>query len=106
MAVDPPFPRLSYDEAMEKYGTDKPDLRIPWEIDDLTELLGQGDNFFSRGGNNFAVKALFLPQGRFLSKKLDVLSERAKENSLSLSWVKGGFLSLKNKLSEETWQEW
>ncbi|HPT64104.1 MAG TPA: aspartate--tRNA ligase, partial [Candidatus Atribacteria bacterium] len=106
VAVDPPFPRLSYDEAMEKYGTDKPDLRIPWEIDDLTELLGQEITSFSRGGNNFAVKALFLPQGEdFSRKKLDVLSERAKENSLSLSWVKGGGSSpLKNKLSEETWQ--
>jgi aspartyl-tRNA synthetase len=106
VAVDPPFPRLSYDEAMEKYGTDKPDLRIPWEIDDLTELLGQEITSFSRGGNNFAVKALFLPQGEdFSRKKLDVLSERAKENSLSLSWIKGGGSSpLKNKLSEETWQ--
>lgn len=106
VAVDPPFPRLSYDEAMEKYGTDKPDLRIPWEIDDLTELLGQEITSFSRGGNNFAIKALFLPQGEdFSRKKLDVLSERAKENSLSLSWVKGGGSSpLKNKLSEETWQ--
>lgn len=106
VAVDPPFPRLSYDEAMEKYGTDKPDLRIPWEIDDLTELLGQEITSFSRGGNNFAVKALFLPQGEdFSRKKLDVLSERAKESSLSLSWVKGGGSSpLKNKLSEETWQ--
>ncbi len=106
VAIEPPFPRLSYDEAMEKYGTDKPDLRIPGEIDDLTELLGGEIASFSRGGNNFAVKGLFVPRGEGLSrKKLDVLSQRAKENSLSLSWVKGGGSSpLKNKLSEETWQ--
>ncbi|HQE25417.1 MAG TPA: aspartate--tRNA ligase, partial [Candidatus Atribacteria bacterium] len=99
VAIEPPFPRLSYDEAMEKYGTDKPDLRIPGEIDDLTELLGGEIASFSRGGNNFAVKGLFVPRGEGLSrKKLDVLSQRAKESSLSLSWVKGGGSSpLKNK---------
>ena len=34
-----PFPRLTYKESMEKYGTDKPDLRNPLEIIDLTEIF-------------------------------------------------------------------
>ncbi|MEW5900201.1 MAG: aspartate--tRNA ligase, partial [Acidobacteriota bacterium] len=34
--IERPFPRLSYRECLEKYGTDKPDLRIPAEIVDLT----------------------------------------------------------------------
>ena len=109
VAIETPFPRLSYGEAMEKYGTDKPDLRIPWEIDDLTELLGREITSFSRGGNNFAVKGLFFPSGEeFSRKKLDVLSQKAKESSLSLSWVKGGSSALssplRGKLSEESWQ--
>lgn len=38
-----PFRRLSYQEAMEKYGTDKPDLRNPLEIIDVTEVFSDTD---------------------------------------------------------------
>ncbi len=40
----PPFPRIPFDEAMMKYGSDKPDLRIPFEISDVTEAF-RGSNF-------------------------------------------------------------
>ncbi len=39
----PPFPRISYKEAMIKYGTDKPDLRNPLEIIDLTDFFANVD---------------------------------------------------------------
>ena len=40
------FPRISYEESMLKYGSDKPDLRNPLVISDLTEIFSQrGCNF-------------------------------------------------------------
>ncbi|MCR5609669.1 MAG: aspartate--tRNA ligase, partial [Lachnospiraceae bacterium] len=40
---EPPFPRISFKEAMLKYGTDKPDLRNPLEIIDLTDFFAKVD---------------------------------------------------------------
>jgi len=54
-AVTPaPFPRIPYDEALAKYGTDKPDLRNPLVIDDATEVFR---------GSGFAVFASAIEQG-------------------------------------------
>jgi len=37
--VQTPFPRIPYKESMEKYGSDKPDLRIPFELTDVSEFF-------------------------------------------------------------------
>ena len=62
----PPFPRIAYDEAMLKYGTDKPDLRNPLEIVDVTEVFARDDVAFrafkgviDKGG---VVRAIPAPQ--------------------------------------------
>lgn len=41
--VPGPFPRIPYKESMLKYGNDKPDLRIPFEISDVTEIFRDSD---------------------------------------------------------------
>ncbi len=47
--TEPPFPRIPFREAMLKYGTDKPDLRNPLEIRDLTEAFrGSGFGIFAK----------------------------------------------------------
>ena len=40
------FPRISYSEALLKYGTDKPDLRNPLIINDITEIFSRDDISF------------------------------------------------------------
>jgi aspartyl-tRNA synthetase len=40
---DPPFPRITYDDAMTMYGTDKPDLRNPLRASDVTEIFRQSE---------------------------------------------------------------
>ncbi len=50
----PPFPRITYDDALARYGTDKPDLRNPLVITDVTEVFR---------GSGFAVFASAIEQG-------------------------------------------
>jgi aspartyl-tRNA synthetase len=71
-----PFPRMAYEDAMLRYGTDKPDLRIALEIEDITELTrGSAFNVFSGAP---AVRMLRVPQA-FSHAKLGRLEELAKE---------------------------
>lgn len=75
LAVDlpAPFPRLSYAEAMRRYGSDKPDLRIPLELVDVADLLKNIDfSVFSGPANdsNSRVSVLRLPNGSELSRKV------------------------------------
>ena len=67
-----PFPRMTYAEAMQRFGSDKPDLRIPLELVDIGDLLLDVEfKVFSGPANDPAgrVAALRLPQGGKLSRK-------------------------------------
>src|SRR5215470_17110517 len=90
-----PFPRLSFDEVMSRFGSDKPDLRIPgMELKDLSTAL-EGTDFapfasaLSAGGQ---VKGLVVTHGANLSRKvLDELQEFAKRYGAgALAWIKLG----------------
>ncbi|BBL35568.1 aspartate--tRNA(AspAsn) ligase [Nitrosomonas stercoris] len=67
-----PFPRISYAEAMQRYGSDKPDLRVPLELTELTDLMQEvpfqvfRDAAQKPGGR---VAALRVPGGGELSRK-------------------------------------
>lgn len=66
-----PFPRLTYREAMDKYGVDKPDLRYDLEIIDVTENFKNTEFkvFQKVVGDGGVIKALLVPHGLELSRK-------------------------------------
>jgi aspartyl-tRNA synthetase len=74
--LETPFPRLSYADAMVRYGTDKPDLRFGLEIRDLTEATrGSGFRVFAEAP---AVRCLTVPQ-QLSRDELATLEELAKK---------------------------
>ena len=67
-----PLPRMTYAEAMHRFGVDRPDLRIPLELVEVADLMKQVEfKVFSGPANNpqGRVAALRLPQGGALSRK-------------------------------------
>ena len=67
-----PFPRMPYDTAMQRYGSDKPDLRIPLELTELSDLMaGVEFKVFSGPANDphGRVTALRVPDGGKLSRR-------------------------------------
>jgi aspartyl-tRNA synthetase len=87
-----PFPRLTYAEAMERYGTDKPDLRYDLAIQDVTDLLQHADFrlFQQTLGTPQRIRGLRAPGGAALSRKeLDQLQEVARRGGAAgVLWVK------------------
>ena len=83
-----PFIKIPYKEAMEKYGIDKPDLRNPLIIQDVTELFKDSEfNAFK----DKTVKAIVVPGGAEQARKFfDKMTEFATEEAEAkgLAWVK------------------
>ena len=70
LEIPTPFPRMTWKEAMDRYGSDKPDLRIPTALVDLGDLLGApGGPLESTVAAGGAVRGLPLPGGASLSRK-------------------------------------
>ncbi|MCC8108494.1 MAG: aspartate--tRNA ligase [Planctomycetes bacterium] len=91
--IETPFPRMTYHEAMDKYGCDKPDLRLGLELHDLSDLVAEVEfkvfrAVLSSGG---IIKGIVIPGGdSFSRKELDVeLLEVAKPyGAKGLAWIK------------------
>jgi aspartyl-tRNA synthetase len=87
-----PFPRMSYAQAMEQYGTDRPDTRFGLDLIDITDIAQSSEvrvflQAIERGG---IVKAVRLPDGNRLSRKeLDDLIEFVKIfGAQGMAWIK------------------
>jgi aspartyl-tRNA synthetase len=71
-ALPDPFPRMTYAESVRRFGSDRPDLRIPLELVDVGDLMREVDfKVFSAPANDpqGRIAALCLPQGGELSRK-------------------------------------
>ncbi|HEV2801473.1 MAG TPA: aspartate--tRNA ligase [Pyrinomonadaceae bacterium] len=104
-----PFPRLSYAEAMRRYGSDKPDLRFGMELQDLSHALAETTfaPFAAALAEGGEVKGIVVSGGAGLSRKvLDELQEHVKRYGAgALAWIKLGdeiSSSLLKALGEET----
>lgn len=92
-----PFPRMSYTEAMERYGTDKPDLRFGMEVIDISDAVRTTEfRFFAEvlqsGG---AIKCIVAPGCAGYSRKdLDVLTDFVRSAGAkglgTLAWAREG----------------
>ena len=92
ITVPQPFPRLTYAEAMRRFGSDKPDLRFGLELAEVTDIVRTAElrvfrEAAERGG---MVKALAIPDGGRLSRKdLDTLPEAvATFGARGVAWAR------------------
>ncbi len=97
-----PFPRMSYSEAISRYGTDRPDTRFGLEIVDVSSLFAEtGFEVFRRILEaKGVIKGIRLPGGSDLSRKqLDDLGEFVKTyGATALSWLRNTLEGLKSSL--------
>ena len=88
----PPFPRITYAEAMDRFGTDRPDTRFSLELVDLTDIAADcGLKVFRAAADSGGVVKAINARGAadFSRKDLDVLTEYvAQFGAKGLAWVK------------------
>jgi len=93
-----PFPRITYKEAIERYGKDNPDTRFTLELRDLTDILkDSGFGVFSEvAGSGGIIKAIKVEDGKRLSRKdLDELANYVSDfGAKGLAWA---------RIKEEDW---
>ena len=82
------FPRITYKEAMERYGSDKPDTRYGMELIDIKPFTDQSE--FKAFSGVDCVKAIVVDSGAKFSRKIiDELTEFSKKNGArGLAWMK------------------
>lgn len=88
-----PIPRISYDEAVNKYGTDKPDLRYGLPLVDISDIVREsGFRVFSsvvqQGGVVKAINATAGPNDGWSRRAIDQLGEKAQsDGAKGLAWI-------------------
>ena len=91
--IETPFPRITYEEAMSRYGSDKPDTRVGFELNDITELVKDCDfkvftDAIAAGGS---VRGICITGAadKYTRKKIDKLTEAVKSyGAKGMVWMK------------------
>ncbi len=98
-SLERPFPRLTYADAISRYGIDRPDTRFGLELADVTDVLRTAElrvfrDVAEKGG---LIKALAVPEGSRLSRKdLDTLPDEVSQfGAKGVAWA---------RLTAEGWQ--
>ena len=109
MEIETPFPRITYKEAMERFGSDKPDTRFGFELKDIKDLVA-GSEFpvfqkvVEEGGD---IRAICITGGSsvYSRKKVDKLTEECKHyGAKGLVWIRkeeDGFKSSVSKFFDD-----
>ncbi|PID70650.1 aspartate--tRNA ligase [bacterium DOLZORAL124_38_8] len=87
--VDGQFKQITWQEAMEKYGSDKPDIRFGLEFENITDISRtSGFGVFESAETVFAMK-IPASLGTFSRKDIDAFTEEAKKNgAMGLAWYR------------------
>ena len=92
LAIETPFPRMTYADAIGRYGIDRPDTRFGLELADVTDLLRTAELrvFRQAAESGGLIKALAVPEGSRLSRKdLDTLpDEVAQFGAKGIAWAR------------------
>ncbi|MBR2024610.1 MAG: aspartate--tRNA ligase [Clostridia bacterium] len=87
-----PFPRMTWHEAMERYGSDKPDVRYGFELTNISDVVANTEFKVFAGAiqNGGSVRAINVKGGaKFSRKEIDALTEKAKHyHAKGLAWLK------------------
>ncbi len=109
MEIKTPFPRLTYHEAMSRFGSDKPDTRFGMEIKDVTSLLSGSEFgvFKSTAEQGGTIRAIAVPgQAGISRQEIDNITTKAKsmgaKGLVTIGYLPGDIKSpVKKYLSEE-----
>jgi aspartyl-tRNA synthetase len=93
VTIPSPMPRLSFQEAMDRYGSDKPDTRFEVSLQDFTEIFktGEAGVFREMAETGATVRGLVAPKTLYSRKQLDDIALYVKQlGGAGVAWIRIG----------------